>query len=35
MEGVLWLPLPTVFRIDQDELFTNDEHAVLSDWFGQ
>jgi hypothetical protein len=22
-------------RVDQDGLFTNDEHAVLSDWFGQ
>jgi hypothetical protein len=35
MEGVLWLPLPTRLRVDQDGLFTNDEHAVLSDWFGQ
>src|SRR5262245_42400821 len=23
------------FRVDQDGLFTHDEHAVLSDWFGQ
>jgi hypothetical protein len=22
-------------RVDQDGLFTNDEHAVLSGWFGQ